>query len=155
VNIDIPGLGPIELRNMVTDYTGTLSASGRLIEGTSERIRQISGSMEIYVLTADTFGTAASELKGLPVKIIKLKEGEEDIQKEVFVKRLGPETVIALGNGNNDRLMLRRAKIGIAIMEAEGCACSAIHNADIVVRGIIDALDMLLEPLKIKATLRV
>ncbi len=155
MNIDIPGLGPIELRNMVTDYTGTLSASGRLIGGTSERIRQISGSMEIYVLTADTFGTAASELKGLPVKIIKLKEGSEDIQKEEFVKRLGPETVIALGNGNNDRLMLRRAKIGIAIMEAEGCACSAIHDADIVVRSIIDALDMLLEPLKIKATLRV
>jgi len=154
MNINVPGLGPIMTGNLVTDYTGTLSVSGRVIEGVSSRIKQISDSMEIYVLTADTFGTAASELRGLPVKTIRLKEGREDIQKEEFVKKLGPETVIAFGNGNNDRLMLRTAKIGIAIMEAEGCACSAIHDADIIVRNIIDAFDMLLEPMKIKATLR-
>jgi soluble P-type ATPase len=154
MDIEIPGLGSIVIRNLVTDYTGTLSVSGRLIEGVSDRIKQVSDSMEIHVLTADTFGTAASELNELPVKVIKLKEGGEDIQKEVFVNKLGPETVVALGNGNNDRLMLRAARIGIAIMEGEGCASSAVRDADIIVRSIIDALDMLLEPLRIKATLR-
>jgi len=67
---------------------------------------------------------------------------------------LGAENVIAYGNGNNDRLMLRTAKIGIAVCLVEGYASDALKFADVMVTSIIDGLDLLLEPKRKKATLR-
>jgi soluble P-type ATPase len=70
------------------------------------------------------------------------------------VNKLGAESVIALGNGNNDRKMLKAAKIGIAVMESEGCAVDAIMAADILVRAALDGLELLLNTKRCKATLR-
>ena len=61
---------------------------------------------------------------------------------------------MALGNGQNDRLMLKAAKIGIAVTEGEGCAVDAIMAANIQVTRAVDALDLLLHPKRLKATLR-
>jgi len=62
--------------------------------------------------------------------------------------------VFALGNGNNDRRMLAAAKVGVAVLEGEGCAGEAIRSADVVVRSACSGLDLLLVPLRLKATLR-
>jgi soluble P-type ATPase len=50
--------------------------------------------------------------------------------------------------------MLKAARLGIAVLEGEGSAVSAILQADIVARSIYDALGLLMVPQRIAATLR-
>ncbi|RPI35105.1 MAG: ATPase P, partial [Nitrospiraceae bacterium] len=63
LDIEIPGFGSVKLQHLVTDFTGTLSFDGRLVPGVMERLLSLSEFLNIHVLTSDTFGTAASELK--------------------------------------------------------------------------------------------
>jgi soluble P-type ATPase len=60
-----------------------------------------------------------------------------------------------MGNGRNDALMLRRAALGVGVLGSEGAAAEILHSADIVVRDIRDGFDLLLNPLRLSATLRV
>lgn len=76
------------------------------------------------------------------------------MQKEWYVRDLGADRVIAIGNGNNDRLMLKMARVGIAVTGEEGCAIAALTNADIHVSNISDGLGLLLNPNRLKASLR-
>ncbi len=152
--LDIPGFGFIRLEHLVSDFTGTLSIDGRLLEGVRERLNMVSQFLKVHILTADTFGRAKRELEGINCEIHILEGDNHDIQKEEYVKRLGAERVIAIGNGNNDRKMLESARIGIAVCLNEGCSVDAIKSADIFVHSPIDALDFLLNPKRLKATLR-
>jgi soluble P-type ATPase len=62
--------------------------------------------------------------------------------------------VVAFGNGANDVGMLRLTTIGIAIITSEGVAPRALQAADVLVQSPIDALDLLLYPKRLIATLR-
>ncbi|MEW6173755.1 MAG: HAD hydrolase family protein [Bacillota bacterium] len=152
--IDIPGFGPVRLENLVSDFTGTLSVDGRLLPGVRERLNMIAKSLKVHVLTADTFGKAKVELEGVNCQIHILEGENHDVQKEEYVKKLGAESVVALGNGNNDRRMLKSARIGIAVCLGEGCAVDAVKSADIITSSALDALDLLLNHKRLKATLR-
>jgi len=152
--LDIPGFGLLQLEYLVSDFTGTLSVDGRLIPGVKERLNRIAKFLKIYILTADTFGKAEEELSGVDCSVIILKGEEHDRQKEEFVRSLGAEKVIAFGNGNNDRRMLRVARIGVCVLLDEGCSVEALTSAKILVKSINDGLDLLLNPLRLKATLR-
>ena len=152
--IDIPGFGFVRLEHLVSDFTGTLSVDGKLLSGVKERLNKISEFLKVHILTADTFGKAKVELKGINCEMHILEGENHDIQKEKYVKKLGPESVVAFGNGNNDRRMLKIAKIGIAVSEGEGCSVDALMAANIHVRSAIDGLDLLLNPKRLKATLR-
>jgi soluble P-type ATPase len=154
LQVDIPGFGPITLEHLVSDFTGTLSAGGKLLPGVEERLNQIAEFLQVQVLTADTFGVARQELHGVHCSIHILSGSSHDVQKEKYVRELGEETIVALGNGNNDRRMLNTAKIGIAVTEGEGCAVGALMAANIHVHHAVDALDLLLHPKRLKATLR-
>jgi P-type E1-E2 ATPase len=154
IQIDIPGFGPVRLSHLVSDFTGTLSVDGDLLPGIKEALNQLSEKLTIHILTADTFGRAREALTGVSCRILILTGPDQDVQKDEFVKKIGPEKVIALGNGNNDRRMLKTAMVGIAVMEEEGCAVEAILAADIQVRSALSALTLLLNPLRFKATLR-
>lgn len=154
LEIEIPGSTKIILKYLVSDFTGTLSVDGNLIPGVKEKLNLISQFLEIYILTADTFGKVKDALKDAKVKIHILSAGDEDIQKENFVKMLGNEYVIALGNGKNDRKMVKVAKIGIAVMLEEGCAVETLLNSDILVKSPLDALDLILNPKRLIAILR-
>lgn len=154
MEIEIPGRGSLQLNHLVLDFTGTLSVDGALVPGVSERIKQLSDQMDIFVLTADTFGRAEKELEGLPIKVQILKGPNEDKTKEAFVVSLGADHTAAMGNGNNDALMLKRAGLGVAVIEGEGCSSQAIMSSDIAVKSIEAGLDLLLKPLRIKAGLR-
>jgi soluble P-type ATPase len=59
-----------------------------------------------------------------------------------------------VGNGRNDRLMLKAAALGIAVLQKEGAAASALAAADLVLPNITDALDALEHPLRLIASLR-
>jgi soluble P-type ATPase len=50
--------------------------------------------------------------------------------------------------------MLKEAALGIAVIQEEGGAIKTLLAADIVMRSILDALDLLLHPLRLTATLR-
>ncbi|PMP69168.1 MAG: ATPase P [Thermodesulfobacterium geofontis] len=154
LEIEIPGRTRITLKYLVSDFTGTLSVDGNLVPGVKEKLNLISQFLEIYILTADTFGKVKEALKEVKVKIHFLDPGNEDIQKENFVKALGSEYVIALGNGKNDRKMVKIAKIGVAVMLEEGCAVETLLNSDILVKSPLDALDLILNPKRLIAVLR-
>jgi soluble P-type ATPase len=154
IEIDIPGFGPVRLTELVSDFTGTLSVDGQVLPGVKEAFNLLAQLVTIHILTADTFGRVREELAEVPCQIHILSGPDHDIQKEAFLKKLGPEKVVALGNGKNDRRMLKLAKVGIAVSEGEGCAVDAIMAADIHVRCALDGLNLLLNPLRTKATLR-
>jgi P-type E1-E2 ATPase len=154
IEIDVPGFGPVHLSHLVSDFTGTLSVDGHLLPGVKEGLNRLSEILTIHILTADTFGRAREALAGVSCQIHILTGPDHDVQKEEYLRKMGPEKVIALGNGNNDRRMLKSAKVGIAVTEEEGCAVEAIMAADIHVRSAISALTLLLNPLRFKATLR-
>jgi soluble P-type ATPase len=50
--------------------------------------------------------------------------------------------------------MIQSAAIGIAVMGREGLSQEALQAADLVVPSILDALDLLLNPRRLVATLR-
>lgn len=154
LEIDIPGFGLLRLEHLVSDFTGTLSLDGRLLPGVREQLNKIAEFLKIHILTADTFGKAREELEGINCEIHILIDENHDVQKEEYVKKLGPEGVVAFGNGNNDRKMLKAARLGIAVSQGEGCATDAIMAADIHVTSANIGLDLLLHPKRCKATLR-
>jgi soluble P-type ATPase len=154
IEIDIPGFGMVRLEHLVSDFTGTLSVDGVLVPRVEARLKKLSEVLKIHILTADTFGKAQMELRNVDCELRILTGENHDVQKEEYVNKLGPAEVVALGNGKNDRRMLKAARIGIAVSEGEGCAVDAIMAADIHVRAVLDGLDLLLNTKRCKATLR-
>ena len=69
-------------------------------------LNRISEFMQVQILTADTFGKAREALEKVNCAVNILTGADHDLQKEAYVKELGPEKVVALGNGNNDRKLL-------------------------------------------------
>lgn len=159
ISIDIPGFGRLRIERIVTDYTGTLSADGKLADGVAERLRKLMERVEVHVVTSDSFGTAHRELAAVPLEPHILEAGRRHgIQKKNYAKKLGLARVAALGNGNNDALLLRAVRdaggIAIAVENGEGCSVQSMQSANVFVAGIANALDLLLEPRRLMASLR-
>lgn len=154
IELAIPGLAELRLRQLVLDYNGTLAEDGVLVPGVGDAIERLSGALAIHVVTADTFGSAARQLAQLPCSLDVLEPGAQDEAKLRFVEQLGAGRTVAVGNGRNDALMLRAAAVGIAVMLREGAAWRAIEHADIVCSDILHALELLTHPRRMVATLR-
>lgn len=155
LEIQIPGLKrPLHLSHLVLDYNGTIACDGDLIAGVRDRLEKLSAHLEVHILTADTFGSVREALAGIPCRISIIPRKEQARAKLSYVERLGLDCSVCVGNGRNDRLMLKEAALGIAVMQAEGAAVEAILGADVVITDILDALDLLLHPLRLTATLR-
>ena len=154
IAIDIPGHRKIEAKHLVLDYNGTLAIDGRLIEGTKQLLEVLSHQLTIHVLTGDTFGTSKDELKDINCRHIILNSSQQDEQKEHYVGNLPQDNVIAIGNGQNDRLMFEQSALSIMVIQQEGAFSKLISVSDIVCLSIADALNLLLNPLRIIATLR-
>jgi soluble P-type ATPase len=107
------------------------------------------------VLTADTFGAARAALAGLPCSVHVLPQVGQSHTKLAQVAQLGRSQTVCIGNGRNDKLMLQAAVLGIAVIGPEGAALDALHAADIIAPNIHTALDLLLYPQRLVATLRV
>jgi len=154
LDLTIPGFGRLEITDAVCDYNGTLAADGLLLDGVHERIQRLSRQLRVHVVTADTFGSATRELQRLRCELVILDAGNQAEAKRDFVQGLGAAYVVAIGNGRNDRMMLEAAALGIAVCGAEGAAAETLQVADVVVNRIVDALDLLLHPKRLLATLR-
>ena len=153
--INIPGYRNIEANHLVLDFNGTLAIDGKMIKGTKPLIEVLSNQLTIHVLTADTFGTCKDELSALKCSLHILSPNFQDSQKESYILNLGEKHVIAIGNGSNDRLMVKSAALGIVILQKEGASVKTILSADIVCNNILDALELLKNPLRIVSTLRI
>lgn len=154
IEIEIPGYHKLQLKYLVMDYNGTLAIDGKLIDGVENRLFELADFLEIHVITADTFGLVKTYLENFPVTLKIIDSKEQGKQKWQYIRQLGAGQVVAIGNGRNDRLMLKEAKLGIATLQAEGAAMETVQSADIVVHHINDALDLLKEKLRLTATLR-
>jgi len=154
LELEIPGFGTVRAEHLVSDFTGTLAVDGKLLPGVEERLVALAKFLKIHVVTSDTLGVVRSEMNGMPCVLHILSGTDHDVQKEEYVKKLGAPTVIAIGNGKNDRRMLKAARIGIAVSGGEGCAVDALLNADLHVRSAGEGLDLLAQPERVKATLR-
>ncbi|WP_024789803.1 HAD family hydrolase [Lebetimonas sp. JH292] len=152
MKLEIQNIGVIEIKNVVLDFNGTIARDGKIFEEMKVYYKRISENFNIYVITSDTHGNATKELQNLPVKLTILKTNNHTKEKEEFVKNL--KNTFAIGNGNNDSLMLKAADIGVCVINEEGASSKSIVNSDIVCKTIIDALGLLENSKRIVATLR-
>jgi len=110
--------------------------------------------LAVHLITADTHGGGQEAALTLGIHFHKMTPGPGGPQKLTLVQKLGAESVVAIGNGANDALMLDAAALGIAVNGGEGAAVVAILVADIYTPNILDALNLLLHADRIRATLR-
>jgi len=154
LTIALPGRDlTLELTNLILDLNGTLSVDGTLVEGVKSHVDELKSVLQVYLLSSDTLGCGAAmaDELGIPIFKVGTRSGEDKLD---FLNTVGPAETIVIGNGYNDRLILEHAALSIAVIGAEGCCTQALQKADLVVNDIIDALDLLLKPLRIVATLR-
>ena len=151
IRIDIPKRGIIELQHAVFDVNGTLAVDGIPIQGVVDRLQVLAKQLSLHALTAGTHGNIAELERTLGFPLHLIATGEEKLR---FVEQLGPAGVIAFGNGSNDVAMLRVAAIGVAILAGEGVAIDALQGADVLALGPVDAIELVLKPKRLIATLR-
>lgn len=154
IEVAIPGYKTLKLEHLVLDYNGTLAVDGEPVVGVTEALKDLAKRLEVHVLTADTFGKVQSRLVGLPFRISVLPLENQDTGKLDYVKALGAERTVCMGNGRNDRLMLKETALGVAVILSEGVAVETLSSADVVCADILSALELLTNPLRLTATLR-
>ena len=152
--VKIPGKESFEIKNVVFDYNGTVAIDGKLIAGISDIINELSNSFNFYVITADTYGTVKKELENTKCEVIVIPNLQQDISKLEFVKELGLQYTLSVGNGRNDKLMLKETVLGIAILQDEGLCTETLLNSDILVKSIFDVFGFLKDSNRLIATLR-
>jgi P-type E1-E2 ATPase len=154
IEVTAPGRGTYELEHLLLDLTGTIALDGEVLPAVAGRLAALSDRVAIHLVTADTHGNAEQIAERLGVRFAQIKPLEEGRQKAVLAERLGASRVVAIGNGANDAQVLSTAALGIAVLGPEGLAVEALQAADLVVGRIEDALDLLLNPSRLAATLR-
>ncbi len=154
IDVIIPGYKNLQLKYLVMDYNGTLAIDGSLIASVPPLLHELGKQLELHVVTADTFGDAAEQLKKAPCQLTVLSQNNQAESKRNWVQKLGSAATAAIGNGRNDRFMLQEAQLGIGVILSEGAAGETMQSADIVTTSIEHALQLLLNPLRLKATLR-
>jgi len=154
IELTIPGRGVVQLEHLVCDVNGTLALDGRLLDGLARTLTALRDRLTLHLVTADTHGRQALIDQQLNLHAERLQPGDEAAQKAAYVRRLGADKVVAIGQGANDAGMLREAALGICVLSREGTAVTALTAADILVADIHAALELLEKPMRIVATLR-
>ncbi|KUK16808.1 MULTISPECIES: HAD family hydrolase [Thermococcus] len=147
--MEIPNYGRINAKTVVFDLNGTLGVEGKVSEEIKELLDKLSEKYRVVVLSSDTFGTLEEEFKGMKIKVEKVNNGNEKLQKA-----LEYEPYIGVGNGNNDVRMLENAELAICVIGDEGASVEALLASDIVVKDVKDAINLLLNEKRLIATLR-
>ena len=154
IEIDIPGNKILLLEHLVLDYNGTIAFDGALIDGVKECLAELSQMLTVHVITADTFDSVKKALEDIDCKLAVIPLDHQDVAKLEYLKNLGCEQTVSMGNGVNDRLMLKASALGVVVVQGEGAAFETLASADIVCTDILSALSLLIHPLRLTATLR-
>jgi soluble P-type ATPase len=149
---DIPGQGELVLNTLILDLNGTLSVGGAIPDGVKLRLEKLKElGYKIIFFTANTRGDAVDLAKNLGISW-KLAKNAED--KKSMALELKPETCVSVGNGLIDLELMQVVKLRIVTLQAEGVHVQTLLNSDVVVPGINDALDLLVDKSRLIATLR-
>ena len=151
IHIEIPQRGSYELHHAVFDINGTLAVDGVALVGVGDYLQTLGRHLSIHLLTAGTHGNLNELEKELGHSLKIIRTGEDKVN---YVQRLGPDSVVAIGNGANDAGMLQLAAIGIVVLTEEGVAISTLRAADVLVTSPVHAIELLLLPKRLVATLR-
>lgn len=154
IEINIPGQDTLRLQHLVMDVNGTLTLDGVLIDGVSRRLNLLRDRLTLHLLTADTHGKQASIDQLLNLQALRITPGQEAEQKAAYLRSLGAQNVIAIGQGANDADMLKTAALGICILSPEGLATETLLSSRLLLPDILTALDLLDKPLRLIASLR-
>lgn len=160
IEIYIPGYTvPLRLEYALFDFNGTLAKDGILIPCVKEKLLQLQSVINIRIITADTFGTCQEQLKEFAQHIYILPQSDNPLQHQALLKMqymdsLDSSKCVCIGNGENDVLMLQRAALSICLIQEEGCTPAALMASRIICKSIHDAIDLLIYPQRIVATLR-
>jgi len=155
LTLTVPGWKTLDLDGILCDMNGTLTTDGELAPEIGSSLTELTQLIKVYVMTADTFGTAAEIFTPLPVELVRMPPGLPGATAKLeFLKKLGADTHIAIGNGYNDHLMLKEAVVGICIIGKEGAHRFSLNAADLIVTSPYAALNLLLQPKRLIAGLR-
>jgi len=154
IDIEVPGNKKLQLEHLVLDYNGTIAFDGALIDGVKESLAELSKLLTVHVITADTFGSVKKALENIDCNLALIPLDHQDVAKLEYVNNLGCEKTVSMGNGVNDRLMLKASALGVAVIQGEGAAFETLASADVVCTDIQSALSLLNNPLRLIATLR-
>lgn len=154
VQVDIKGFGLLDLQYLLLDYNGTIAHDGDILPGVGDLITTLSSNLEIIILTADTYGTCTAKMREFSCTVHVINENDEIAAKCDFLHSLGAKNCAAIGNGRNDRCLLAESAVGVAVIQGEGAAVSALTSADLIAPDIHTALDLFLNPTRLVASLR-
>ncbi len=154
ISVPIPGWGELSIEYLMVDFNGTAALDGKLKKDVKDVIDKISRYIKVFIITADTYDTVDAELGASNVTFIKVNKSSSGEEKAKVVRELGPEKIVAIGNGANDAAMLKEAALGIAVVGEEGCATALIKEADIIVTDVMKALGLIVHPERLVASLR-
>ena len=153
IRIEIPGWESLDICHIVMDYNGTAAVDGVFLAEAKERILKLKEMAQLYILTADTYGTVKEQCRGLGIEVMTFpREGAAKCKEEIVKGFSGG--VVCLGNGLNDIQMFDAADLSIAILEKEGLCGRLLNHADVLVPSFTAGLDLLLKPNRLRATLR-
>lgn len=152
--IIIPNYKTLALTNIVLDYNGTIAKDGVLKDEVKPLLEKLNKAYKVHVITADTFGSVQTQLQDYDVSVKILNSDDHTLEKATFIDKLNAENTVAIGNGNNDALMIEQSAIGIAILGDEGCSTQTLLKSDITCKSIQDALELFLNTKRLIATLR-
>lgn len=154
IELNIPGRGIIQLQHLVCDVNGTLAVDGQLAEGVARSLRTLQDRLNVHLLTADTHGRQHLIDQQLNIQAVRVQPGGESAQKADYLRGLDAGCVAAIGQGANDEAMLKTAALGICVLSMEGVAVETLLAADLLVPDVVAALELLVKPLRIAASLR-
>ena len=152
--IDIPNYKTLTLTDIVLDYNGTIAKDGELIDIIKPILKQLTSMYNVHIITADTFGSVAEQMKSFDLTIKVLETKHHTQEKQDYIKSIGSQNCVSVGNGNNDELMIEEAEIGIALLGDEGCSAKTLQKSNIVCKSIQSALELFLNTKRLIATLR-
>ena len=152
----IPNYGKITIENIIFDINGTIQFNGQISDDLVKKIEELKKVYKIYLVSADTRGNLKELAEKLNVSYIKINpvENSEAEEKNRELIRLGKDVTVAIGNGNNDALMLKNAILGITILGSEGATIKSILNSEVIVPDPISAINLLLDEKIMIGTLR-
>lgn len=143
MQIKIPGGSAYEIDHLVLDYNGTLAHEGQLLDVLLPALRDLADDLEIHIVTADTFGSVRKNFEDTEIKVVVIDDDVVTEAKADYVRKLGANSVMAVGNGKNDTAMLSAAAIGVGIMGQEGISKDALLASDVVFGNIHHLLKLL------------
>lgn len=148
----MPGVGELELNTIIFDLNGTLAVHGKVPQEAFEQIQKLKDiGFTCVLFSGDQRGNAQKLAQELGIEFISTRDTDA---KRQAAQKYPKEHTVAIGNGRIDIGVFENAKVRIGTLQAEGIHTAILPYIDILVPSIIDALDLLLDPDSLAATMR-